>query len=52
MCGPRNEEDSEETGTESEMTEGTEETITDLVEFFAKRTRRGMPRKPTEHIFS
>ena len=47
MCGLRNEEDSEETGTESEMTEGTEETITDLVEFFCKRTRRGMPRKPT-----
>ena len=36
MCGPRNEEDSEETGTESEMTEGTEETITDLVEFFCQ----------------
>ena len=48
MCGPRNEEHSEETGTESEMTEGTEETITDPVEFLLpSRTRRGMPRKPT-----
>ena len=38
--------DSEETGTESEMTEGTEETITDPEEVPAKRTRRGVPRKP------
>ena len=38
--------DSEETGTESEMTEGTEETITDPAEVLAKRTRRGVPRKP------
>ena len=37
--------DSEETGTESEMTEGTEETITDPEEVPAKRTRRGVPRK-------
>ena len=35
-----------ETGTESEMAEGTEETITDLEEVPAKRTRRGVPRKP------
>ena len=38
--------DSEETGTESEMTEGTEETVTDPEEVFAKRTRRGVPTKP------
>ena len=38
--------DSEETGTESEMTDGTEETITDPEEAPAKRTRRGMSRKP------
>ena len=38
--------DSEETGTESEMTEGTEETITDPEKILAKRTRRGVPRKP------
>ena len=44
MCGPRNEEESEENGTESEMTEGIEETITDLEGVLAKRTRR-VPRK-------
>ena len=38
--------ESEETGTESEMTDGTEETITDPEEALAKRTRRGVPRKP------
>ena len=38
--------DSEETGTESDMTEGTEETITDPEEVPAKRSRRGAPRKP------
>ena len=38
--------DSDETGTESEMTEGTEETITDPEEVPAKRTRRGVPRIP------
>ena len=38
--------ESEETGTESEMTDGTEETITDLEEAPAKRTRQGVPRKP------
>ena len=38
--------ESEETGTESEVTEGTEETITDPEEALAKRTRRGVPRKP------
>ena len=38
--------DSEETGTESDMTEGTEETITDPEELLAKRSRRGAPRKP------
>ena len=38
--------DSEETGTESEMTDGTEETITDPEEVPAKRTRRRVPRKP------
>ena len=38
--------DSEETGTESDMTEGTEETITDPEEVPAKRLRRGVPRKP------
>ena len=37
--------DSEETGTESDMTEGTEETITDPKEVPAKRSRRGVPRK-------
>ena len=37
--------DSEETGTEGGMTEGTEETITDPEEVPAKRTRRGVPRK-------
>ena len=35
--------DSEETGTESDMTEGTEETITDSEEVPAKRSRRGVP---------
>ena len=35
--------DSEETGTESDMTEGTEETITDPKEVPAKRSRRGVP---------
>ena len=38
--------DSEETSTESDMTEGTEETITDLEEIPAKFSRRGVPRKP------
>ena len=38
--------DSEETGTESDMTEGTVETITDPEEIPAKRSRRGAPRKP------
>ena len=38
--------DSEETGTESDMTEGTEETITDPEEVPAKRLRRGVPGKP------
>ena len=38
--------DSEETGIESDMTEGTEETITDPEEVPAKRSRRGVPRKP------
>ena len=38
--------DSEETGTESDMTEGTEETITDPEEVPAKRSRRRVPRKP------
>ena len=38
--------DSEETGTESDMTEGTEETITDPEEVPAKRSRRGGPSKP------
>ena len=37
--------DSEETGTESDMTEGTEDTI-DPEEVLAKRSRRGVPRKP------
>ena len=35
-----------ETGTESDMTEETEETITDHEEVPAKRSRRGAPRKP------
>ena len=38
--------DSEETGTESDMTEGIEEKITDPEEFLAKRSRRRAPRKP------
>ena len=38
--------DSEETGTDSDMTEGTEDTITDPEEVPAKRSRRGVPRKP------
>ena len=38
--------DSEETGTESDITEGTEETTTDPEEVPAKRSRRGVPRKP------
>ena len=47
MCGPQKRgRESEETGTESEMTDGTEETITDLGEAPAKRTPRGVPRKP------
>ena len=39
--------DSEQTSTESDMTEGTEETTTDLEEVPAKRSRRGVPRKPS-----
>ena len=39
--------DSEETGTESDMTEGTEETLTDPEEVPAKLSRRGVPRKPS-----
>ena len=46
MWTTKRERESEETGTESEMTEGTEETITDPEEAPAKRTRRGVPRKP------
>ena len=38
--------DSEETGTENDMTEGFEETITDPEEVLTKRSRRGVPRKP------
>ena len=38
--------DSEETGTESDMTEKTEDTMTDAEEVPAKRSRRGAPRKP------
>ena len=38
--------DSEETGTESEMTEGTQEKITDPEEVAAKRSWRGVQRKP------
>ena len=41
----RLERDSEETGTESDMTEGTEETIIDPEKVPAKRSRRGVPRK-------
>ena len=36
--------DSEETGTESDMTEGTEETAIDPEEVLTKRSRRGVPR--------
>ena len=48
MCEPRNEAETvkKETSTESEMTEGTEETITDPEEVPAKRSPRGVPRKP------
>ena len=47
MCGPRNEAETvKRQGTESDMTEGTEETITDPEEVPAKRSRRGAPRKP------
>ena len=46
MCGPRNEVETEETGTESDMTQGTEDTITDPEEVPAKRSRIGVPRKP------
>ena len=38
--------ESEETGTHSEVTEETEEIITDPEEAPAKRSRRGVPRKP------
>ena len=38
--------ESEETGTDSEMTDETEETFTDLDEAPTKLTRRGVPRKP------
>ena len=51
--------ESEETSTESEMTEGTEVTITDPEEAPAKRTRRGVQenrvrreRDHHQHIFS
>ena len=47
MCGPRNEvETVKRQVPESDMTEGTEETITDPEEVPAKRSRRGVPRKP------
>ena len=47
MCGPQNEDVKvKRQRTESEMTDGTEVTITDLEEALAKRTRRGVPRKP------
>ena len=39
--------ESEETGTDSEMTDETEETFTDLDEAPTKLTRRGVPRKPS-----
>ena len=32
------------------MTEGTEETITDPEEVLAKRSRRGVPRKPIQFL--
>ena len=38
--------DSKKTSTESDMTEGTEETVTDPDEVPAKRSRSGVPRKP------
>ena len=38
--------ESEETGTDSEMTDETEETFTDPDEAPTKRTRRGVPEKP------
>ena len=50
LAAPKRGRESEETGTESEMTEGTEETINDLEEALAKRTRRGVPRKPRAPI--
>ena len=43
MCGPRNE---VETGAECDMTEETEETITDPEDIPATRSWRGVPRKP------
>ena len=46
MCGPRNEAETVKRSTESDMTEGTEETTTDPEEVLAKRSRRGAPRKP------
>ena len=47
ICGPRNEEEIVKRQiNESEMTDGTEETVTDPEELLAKRTRRGVPRKP------
>ena len=51
--------DSEETGTESDMTEGTDETITDPEEVLAKRSRRefqanreSRERNHLQHTFS
>ena len=46
MCRPRNEAETVKRQVPSEMTEGTEESVTDPEEVPAKRSRRGAPRKP------
>ena len=46
MWTPKRGGDSEETGTESDMTEKTEDTMTNPEEVPAKHSRRGAPRKP------
>ena len=58
MCGPRNEEESEETGIESEMTEGTEESLIlrrflqNVQEEECQENRECRERDHHQHVFS
>ena len=54
MCGPRNEAETVKRGTESDMTEGTEETITDpeevLAKTFTKRSSKKTEFRERNHL--